>query len=591
MALAAFLTSPLMPWPKAQGNRFAYTVMDGDYSLKTPDNADAATADMLALLRERHDTPEALLAVLSELAERLPENESQDIHPARAREAIALVQARLGTMGKINWHALRSLITPAPQSVGDQTAFTLEGITVWLEEQTPWRPVQHLLVLGFRDRHYPRLPGYSPVFFPEDLRAINAACGIELDTNEALLRRRRAIFKSQLASIIESVTFLVPRRDAFGAFVAPASSLLFMASLCTDIDKPEDLILDIESNADRERIRYLAVAAPTNATPPRALTADHLALNHDLLALRTDTDGNPAPQSPSRLENLIVSPFAWLLGQLRAEPKEWQPDELNVMLKGSIAHDVFELLFPKEQPVPSPDDIQQRLPGIYKSVLRSRAPFLRSAAWHVEGRHLFREIAEAAANWREMLVTLNATVVDVEFWLAGRFDNQPIHGQVDTLLALPENRLLVIDFKKSSSSARRTRMEKGYDAQASLYRQMLKTGGPKDDDAEGIITRLNEAESIGVGYYTMNDGRLLADTDVPGAEQLPGWVSFDNHVSVNAMDILRQRFGEVAGGEVLLNAVEDEKTFDRTMGIKPYAFDNSPLVRLFMRPEGSGGAS
>jgi len=54
---------------------------------------------------------------------------------------------------------------------------------------------------------------------------------------------------------------------------------------------------------------------------------------------------------------------------------------------------------------------------------------------------------------------------------------------------------------------------------------------------------------------------------------------------------LRQRFGEVTRGEVLLNNVDDEKTFERTMGIKPYALDNSPLVRLFMRPEGSGGAA
>ena len=134
-------------------------------------------------------------------------------------------------------------------------------------------------------------------------------------------------------------------------------------------------------------------------------------------------------------------------------------------------------------------------------------------------------------------------------------------------------------------------MEKGYDIQASLYRRMLETGGPKDDAGGEIITRLQAADSIGVGYFTMNDGRLLADSLVPGAEQLPGWVSFDNPVSANAMDILRQRFGEVTRGEVLLNNVDDEKTFERTMGIKPYALDNSPLVRLFMRPEGSGGAA
>ncbi len=591
MALAAFLVSPLMPWQRSMGNRLAHRIMDGDFSLSSPGNAGTATRMMLELLRIRNDSSEELSATLSELGNLLPKDDDQDVHQARAQAAISLLHKRLSDTHKLDWRSLRSLVSPVTLSIADATEYTLEGVTVWLEDQTPWRPVQHLLVLGFRDRHYPCLPGYSPVFFPEDLRAINAACCIELDTNEALLKRRRSLFKSQLSLVSESVTFLIPRRDAFGKFVAPASSLLFMAGLRADIEKPEDLVLDIESTSARGQIRHLAIAAPTTATPPRSLQTDHLALNRNLLELRTDEDGQAAPQSPSRLENLIVSPFAWLLGQLHAEPNKWLPDQLSVMLKGSIAHDVFELLFPKEQPITSSDEIQQTLPDIYAGVLNRRAPFMRAPAWHVERRHLRKEIFEAALTWRDILGSLDATVVDVEFWLAGRFDAQPIHGQVDALIALPENRLLVIDFKKSSESSRRARMEKGYDIQASLYRHMLETGGPKNDAGGEIITRLQAAESIGVGYFTMNDGRLLADSLVPGAEQLPGWVSFDNPVSANAMDILRQRFGEVTRGEVLLNNVDDEKTFERTMGIKPYALDNSPLVRLFMRPEGSGGAA
>lgn len=593
MALAACLTSPLMPWPRATGLRLAQTVMDGDYSLATPDDADAPSAAMLELLRAPHASVDELSAALSEFGKRLPEGDEDEdnSHALRAQAAIALLQVRLADMPNLDWAVLRNLVNPIPVTIADDSEFTRQGITVWLEEQTPWRPVEHLLVLGFRDRHYPRLPGYSPVFFPEDLRAINAACAIELDTNEALLKRRRACFGAQLASTKGSVSFLVPRRDAFGEFVAPASSLLFMASLVDGVDKPEDLVLDIESSADRVRVRRLAVAPLTDAVPPRPFTTNDPALGANLLALRTDANGNPAPQSPSRLENLIVSPFAWVLGQLRAEAKDWQPDDLSVLLKGSIAHDVFEQLFPKAQPVPAIDELRERLPDIYTSVIARLAPFLRTPGWHVEHAHLKREIADAAENWRELLVALNATVVDVEFWLAGQFNAQPIHGQVDALIALPDNRLIVVDFKKSSSGSRRTRMEKGYDSQVSLYRTMLETGGPRDDEDGSIAAKLNKAESIGVAYFTLNDGKLLADTLLPGAEQLAGWIAFPDPVSANAMALLRQRFAEVAAGVVVLNAVDDEQAFEKGMGIKPYAFDNSPLVRLFMRPEGMGGAA
>jgi len=591
MALAAFLTSPLMPWSREIGLRLAQTVMDGNYSLTTPEHADKQAAAMLELLRTRHNSPADLSTALEQLSELLPPDTDEDPHPARARTAIDSLRERLVNMQRLDWNALRALVTPAAVTLGDAIEYTQEGITVWLEEQTSWRPVDHLLVLGFSDRHYPRLPGYSPVFFPEDLRAINAACGIELDTNEALLRRRRAVFMSQLAATSASVSFLIPRRDALGDPLAPASSLLFMAGACEGIDAPDDLVLDVDARAAREQIRHLALAERATATPPRSLDASHLALGRNLLELRANEDGSAKPQSPSRLENLIVSPLGWLLGQIYAEPREWQPDELDVLLKGSIAHLVFEGLFPKEQPAPDSEEIRERVPDLFAGVIRRIAPFLRAPAWHVERRHLQREIFEAALAWRDVLIGLDATVVDVEFWLAGQLHGHTIHGQVDALLALPDNRLFVIDFKKSSSSNRQPRMDKGYDAQASLYRTMLETGGPKDDELGRIVEFIHGAESIGVGYFMMNDRRLLADRVVPGAESLPGWVSFEGPVSAGAMEILQRRFDEAARGEVLLNAIDDERAFERCMGIKPYAFDNTPLVRLFMRPEGAGGAA
>ncbi len=44
---------------------------------------------------------------------------------------------------------------------------------------------------------------------------------------------------------------------------------------------------------------------------------------------------------------------------------------------------------------------------------------------------------------------------------------------------VPGQRLLVVDYKRSKSTKRRVQMDKGFDSQASLYRAMIESGGPK----------------------------------------------------------------------------------------------------------------
>lgn len=58
------------------------------------------------------------------------------------------------------------------------------------------------------------------------------------------------------------------------------------------------------------------------------------------------------------------SPLAWSLSEFGAESVTWAPDGLNVMVAGTIAHDVLEFLFPKDVPLPDHDQIEAavRLP-------------------------------------------------------------------------------------------------------------------------------------------------------------------------------------------------------------------------------------
>jgi hypothetical protein len=147
---------------------------------------------------------------------------------------------------------------------------------------------------------------------------------------------------------------------------------------------------------------------------------------------------------------------------------------------------------------------------------------------------------------------------------------------------LPSGRLLVVDYKKSSSGKRRDRMRSGFDLQAHLYRLMIQSGGLPGFDWP--------PEEIGIVYYLMNDTRALADSPVEADGSVPGWEVLTNDISGQAMQHLDRRLIEIRNGTVRLNATDDEKWWEDNAGLPIYALDNSPLLRLFMHPETEEGA-
>jgi ATP-dependent helicase/nuclease subunit B len=175
-----------------------------------------------------------------------------------------------------------------------------------------------------------------------------------VDTPAEALARRRARFRRQLAATSASVSFLVPRRKPDGAAQAPSDSLVFMHRLfdTPGADNPEDLILELDSIDDRNKARFLPPAASAEPRAPRPIVGRDINFDRDLLALKNGPDGNLRPESPSSLETLMVSRLAWLLRRLDAEPIEWAPESLDPMLMGTLAHRVFERLFPSDRPHP-----------------------------------------------------------------------------------------------------------------------------------------------------------------------------------------------------------------------------------------------
>jgi RecB family exonuclease len=584
MALAVCLSSPLMPWSKEQGAELAQTVMDGDYRLRPFSAATWDARQMLDLLREGDETPQSLSAAIQGFVGLLDGGEQFESHVFYAKATAEELCAALTGMADIDWTLLRRLSSPKNISTGDSPNYNLEGITVWREAHEAWRPVRFLIVLGFASGHYPVASGDSAVFVSEDLLALRDKLGLSLATPADQMRDRRARFKRQLASVADFVCFMVPRRDATGAPQSPSESLVFMGQLYSGIDDGESLILEMDVAADRDRIRFLPKVAPEPPRLPRAIVADDIQFGRDLLALRTDAEGNLRPESPSSLETLMVSRLAWLLRRIDAEPQGWEPERPNVMLLGTLTHQVLEELFQASHPIPDPQTISSQIEPLLDAAIRTHAPFLRAAQWQVERKHLASGINKAALAWREVLVTLNAEILGTEEWLEGNLDGLPIHGQADILLGLPDGRLLVVDYKRSSANSRRPRMQKGYDSQANLYRTMLQTGGPKIEDNTALLERLRAGDTTGIVYFMTNDQTSLSDALVVESGAIPGWEVLEGDVAEHAMTLIRERLREVGAGELYLNREGDALFFDKQAGVKPYALENSPLIPLFTIP-------
>lgn len=581
MAMAAFVTSPLLPWSKEQGFEIAAKLMNGDYALKKMEFSTAAENGLLDLIRHGVDTVSTLKNILTTFSALLNDRQELTEHRSKAAALCQTLVQQLVGVDTIPWDTLLTVAAPYPDTVEVGGDFTREGIAVFYEHEEPWRTVKTLYVLGFKDGHYPSDAGTSPVFSDADITALRSQ-GMQLARAVDTGDHQRALFYRQLQVAEENIHFLLSRRDPYGKPLSPSASLPFMAQLFSLGDEPEALILELDIEEGRNKAVGLAFANKGNPIPARLPEIKDLKLDNNLLEISKNHDGSVRPQSPSSLETLMTSPLAWLLNRAGLEPKEWEPEKLDVMSKGTLAHAVFENLFAPGQPLPAEEEVRQRVPTLLLEAIISIRPFLNRPEWRVERYHLEKETLTAALRWREVLAAIGAKVLGVEVWLTGFLNQQPIHGSADLLLELPDGKIFVVDYKKSSSKKRKERMGKGFDSQASLYRIMLQTGEGKFRSSEGSTVTIEADREIGALYYLMNDQVALADTAGWIAESLGDFEELGADVSANALPLIRDRISQVKRGDILLNKETDEVWYEKNAGIPLYALDNSPLIRMFM---------
>ena len=452
----------------------------------------------------------------------------------------------------------------------------LEGVSLWSAQESPWRDCRHLIVTDFTDGLYPTKARGNPMFLETEIAAISEATGLNLPGRTEGLARGLLLFDQQLQAVSDTVTFLTPWRDLSGAGLQPSAGLSLVARAIEDIKDAADLITDLSflPPADWPIAHHHPPPLPKQPDLPEALAFPKI----DLLALRQNDDGTMKPQSPSRLETLLVSPLAWLLDEVAASDMSWSAEELDVRAKGNIAHHVFEHVFLKNQPIPDPAALTAAVQDAYETALTRHAGFLRSASWDMERNGLEREILQAALLWREHMLELGAKIIGNEILLAGKAHGINLHGKADAILELPDDTLLVVDHKKSGTSARRKRMKSGWDLQAGLYRDMI--GDPVRREGDGMDPLIGR--HVGIAYHLMNDGGLLT-SGLPVAKDSPALDMGDAFNEV-AVAKLAERLTELRAGRIVLNTSLDEPYFKKEAGFTPYALtDGSPLVTSFIR--------
>lgn len=578
MALSVCLSAALMPWSREDGAALAQQIMDGYYDLSAPSGSSKNSKLMLALINDGDDTPASLQRALRSFVDLLDDHGQYTDHLYRARQTTDLLCELLNGETDIPWKKLRRAATPKYIRNTSDTEFNLEGITVWRENQNPWRHVRYLLILGFSEGRYPSSVSLSPVFSVDDVSLINKNCALEMVTIENIQNARRSLFKQQLSYVTDFITFFLPRLKTNGDTQAPSDSIVFISPLFNSL---ENNILEIDVHEHREKIRYLATTNDLNPIEPRNIEARDLQLNQNLLGLRKDSDGNPKPESPSGLEKMMVSPLAWLLSRLGVESKGWAPEEFDVLIQGTLAHYVFEILFSPDSELPDEQEINTESQSILDEGILRFAPYLRGIQWQIERENLLSGIIIAALAWRKILSTLDAKILGSEQWLKGQFTGIAIHGQADAIVRLAGGQILVVDYKRSSSKSREPRMAAGYDSQAYLYIAMLNSKDTLSEENAELFKYLEASPEPGIVYYMLNDQTALTDYADEDTKKVAGWDYVSTDVSTNAISLIQESLKDIESGMVRLNREGDAGFFEKEAGIKPYALADSPLIPLF----------
>lgn len=574
MSLATILTNPLMPWSLIRGQYYADAHFRSELEKKVSGDDDGEDHSGLLLLLfnpQIDDWQRWLRGIVERL--KFPTDARLCSKTKLLQLIDSLEQSSLLYQGDEQSIKIKMLINQlAPKHINlenELSGLVKNGLLLLTESEWLFKPVKHLFLIGFNRGCYECEVPSKGVFSQKNWQSLAEKTNNSVNNTDIKQNHNEIRIKRLLAQPDSSLTILLSQQGLDGEKMFPSETLMDMA-LCfqpTYEVKPERLIQPISAMSNPSP--FFKERAPESTSALTEIVLKDLSLEMDLFKINDNKDGTPRADSPSSLETMMISPLAWLLNRQGLEPKGWEAQNLNVMLKGTIAHKVFELHFDAEI-AHSNNDYE----ALYHAALESEAAFLHQPQWRLERTQLKHEIKEALSPFLNWCESEEWSIHSTEQKLTGALWSLPLKGIADAVFDNGQ-KTLILDYKKSKSKDRITRLNSGYDLQTVIYRELF-------NQQEGI-----KPTSIHSGYYTLNDQKLVLDTFSPttvdGIEQVRLDVNLAEQ-SKEAVAKIHERIKQLRNGEIPLNSADDVVTWN-DFGIKAeYTIGRNPLVGHFMKP-------
>ncbi len=180
----------------------------------------------------------------------------------------------------------------------------------------------------------------------------------------------------------------------------------------------------------------------------------------------------PDKLSPTDLGNLFGCRFKWLVESLGIESSDAMSFPEDGAMVGTLAHQVLEDVF-KPQPAPSEAEAKSRAAASFDKRLPEMAAELMAPEKLADRNDIRDRVISAAADLARLFSDAGFERFDCERWIETKLDGIPVKGRADVIAYKEGDEAAIIDFKYSSSSFYRKKIEEGTDVQLITYARML----------------------------------------------------------------------------------------------------------------------